>query len=248
MITCKSRNEIALMRQAGRVVALTLEALSKHLKPGISALELDEIAADIIRSHDCIPTFKGQYGFPRYICISFNEEVVHGIPSNRKLKEGDIIKLDVGATYKGWVGDGARSFPVGKVSEEAQQLLKVTEEAMMLGIDQMRLGHHLHDIAEAIHAHGEKYGYGIVSDYGGHGIGRKNHEDPQVPHNRQKTRGLELRKGMCLAIEPMLNMGTGAVHVKPDKWTVITNDGKLSAHFENTAAITDGDPEILTAL
>ena len=247
MIICKTKNEIELMRQAGRVVAIAIEETSKHIRPGISTLELDEIAADVIKSHDCIPTFKGQYGFPRNICISVNEEVVHGIPGHRKLKEGDIVKLDVGATYKGWVGDSAASFPVGKVSAQAQQLMDVTKEAMMLGIDQMRLGHYLHDIAEAIHSYIEKFGFSTVADYGGHGIGRKNHEDPFVPQSRQKTRGMQLRKGMCLAIEPMINVGTAKVHVIQDKWTVVTDDGKLSSHFEHSAAITDGDPIILTA-
>jgi methionyl aminopeptidase len=246
MIICKTKGEIELMRQAGRVVALAIEGTSKHIKPGITTLELDEIAADIIRSHDCIPTFNGQYGFPRNICISVNEEVVHGIPSSRKLKEGDLVKLDVGATYKGWVGDSAATFPVGKVSAEAQKLMDVTKEAMLLGIDQMRVGHYLNDIAEAIHSHIEKFGFSTVADYGGHGIGRKNHEDPFVPQSRQKTRGMQLRKGMCLAVEPMINLGTAKVEVKGDKWTVVTSDGKLSSHFEHSAAITDGDPIILT--
>lgn len=248
MITCKTDSEIILMRQAGRVVALTLEELSKHLKPGITALELDQIAADFIRSHDCIPTFEGQYGFPKHICISFNEEVVHGIPTARKLKEGDIVKLDIGATYKGWVGDAAKSFAVGKVSPQIQKLLQVTEEALMLGIAQMRLGNHLNDIAEVISSHAEGHGFSVITDYGGHGIGRLNHEDPYVPHSRQKTRGMALRKGMCLAIEPMINAGKAAVKVKSDKWTVVTSDGKLSAHFEHTAVVTDGEPQILTLI
>ena len=246
MISCKTKGEIALMRQAGRVVALTLEGLSRELKPGVSALELDEIAADIIRSHDCVPTFLGQYGFPRNICISFNEEVVHGIPTERRIKEGDIIKLDVGATYRGWVGDAAMSFGVGKVTTQVQKLLDVTRQATLLGIAQMRAGNHLHEISQAIHDYAEHNGLSVVVGYGGHGIGRKNHEDPHVPNNRQPTRGMQLRKGMCLAVEPMLNLGRAAVEVKSDKWTVVTSDGKLSAHFEHTAAITDGDPEILT--
>lgn len=236
------------MRQAGRVVALTLEALSKELKPGVSALELDEMAADIIRSHDCIPTFKGQYGFPRNICISFNEEVVHGIPTERKIKEGDLVKLDVGATYRGWVGDAAMTFAVGQVSPQVQKLLDVTRQATLLGVAQMRAGNHLYQISEAVHSYAEQNGLAVVVGYGGHGIGRKNHEDPHVPNNRQQVRGMQLRKGMCLAIEPMLNLGTADVKVKPDGWTVVTADGKLSAHFEHTAAITDGEPEILTVV
>lgn len=246
MVVCKSKGEIALMRQAGRVVALTLEGLSKELKPGVSALELDEIAADIIRSHNCIPTFKGQYGFPRNICISFNEEVVHGIPSTRRIKEGDIVKLDVGATYRGWVGDAAISFGVGQVSPQVKKLLDVTRQATLLGIAQMRVGNHLYEISEAIHAYAEQNGLSVVAEYGGHGIGRKNHEDPHIPNNRQLVRGMQLRKGMCLSIEPMLNLGGAGVEVKPDGWTVVTTDKKLSAHFEHSAAITDGEPEILT--
>ncbi len=204
------------------------------------------MAADFIRSHDCIPTFKGQYGFPRYICISFNEEVVHGIPSERRLKEGDIIKLDIGATYRGWVGDAAMSFAVGQVSPQAQKLLYVTRQANLLAIAQMRPGQHLHDISAAIHHIAEKNGLAVVIGYSGHGIGRKNHEDPHVPNNRQAGRGVQLRKGRCLAIEPMLNLGKAEVKVQADGWTFITTDGKLSAHFEHTAVVTDGKPEILT--
>ena len=246
MITCKTRGEIALMRQAGRVVALTIEGLSKELKPGVSAVELDEIARDIILSHDCIPTFKGQYGFPRNICISFNEEVVHGIPTERRIKEGDIVKLDVGATYKGWVGDAAASFAIGHVSTQVQKLLEVTQGATLLGISQMKAGSHLYEISEAIHNYAEQNGLSVVAEYGGHGIGRKNHEDPHVPNTRQSVKGMQLRRGMCLSIEPMFNLGGAGVQVKSDGWTVVTSDGKLSAHFEHTAAITDGEPEILT--
>lgn len=248
MISYKSASEIQMMRQAGRVVALTLEELSKQIRPGITALELDKIAEEFIRSKDCTPTFKGQYGFPGNICISFNEEIVHGIPGRRVLKEGDIIKLDVGATYKGWIGDGAATFAVGEIPAKVQQLIDVTREATLTGIDQMRLGNHLYDVSEAIHSYIEKFGFAVVTKYVGHGVGRLLHEDPQLPNFRQKTRGLPLRKGMCLAVEPMVNMGTSETRVKPDRWMVVTADGALSAHFEHTATITDGAPEILTQL
>jgi len=234
------------MRKAGQVVGQTIQELQKHVRPGITALELDKIADDYIRSQGCTPAFKGLYGFPGSICISFNEEIVHGIPGKRVLKEGDIISLDVGATYKGWNGDGAATFPVGKVSSQAEKLLKVTEKATMIGIDQIRLGHHLYDISNAIHDYVEENGFSVVTQYVGHGIGRKVHEDPQVPNFRQQTRGLALRRGMCLAVEPMVNVGTYETVVKPDKWTVVTKDGSLSAHFEHSIAVTDGDPLILT--
>ena len=246
MISCKTKSEIELMRKAGEVVGKTIEELQKHVKPGITALELDKIAEDFIRSHGCTPAFKGLYDFPGSICISFNEEVVHGIPGKRVLKEGDIISLDVGATYKGWNGDAAATFPVGKVSTQAEKLLKVTREATMRGIDQMRLGNFLYDISNAIHEYVEESGFSVVTQYVGHGIGRKVHEDPQVPNFRQSRRGLPLRRGMCLAVEPMVNIGTYETVVKPDKWTVVTKDGSLSAHFEHSIAVTDGDPFILT--
>ncbi len=246
MISCKTRGEIDLMRRAGQVVGKTIQELQKHVKPGITALELDKIAEDYIRSQGCTPAFKGLYGFPGSVCISFNEEVVHGIPNKRVLKEGDIISLDVGATYKGWNGDAAATFGVGKISPQAEKLLKVTHDATMLGIEQMRLGNYLHDISSAIHEHVEAHGLSVVTQYVGHGIGRKVHEDPQVPNFRQPARGFPLRRGMCLAVEPMVNIGTYETVVKPDKWTVVTKDGSLSAHFEHSIAVTDGAPFILT--
>ena len=247
MVSCKTKGEVEMMRKAGQVVGKAIQELKKHVKPGITALDLDHIADEYIRSQDCTPAFFRLYDFPGHICISFNEEVVHGIPSKRILKDGDIIKLDVGATYKGWNGDGAATFAVGKVSEEAEKLLKVTEASMYAGIEQMRLGNHLYDISEAVHDYVEKNGFTVVTQYVGHGIGRKVHEDPQLPNFRQKTRGMALRKGLCLAIEPMVNVGTPETEVRADKWTVVTKDGKLSAHFENSVAITDGEPLVLTA-
>jgi methionyl aminopeptidase len=246
MISCKTKGEIELMRYAGQVVGKTLEELKSHIRPGITSLELDKIAEEYILSQRCIPAFKGLYKFPGTVCISFNEEVVHGIPGSRVLKEGDIISLDVGATYKGWNGDAAATFPVGKVSAQAEKLMRVTKQATLIGVEQIRLGKHLFDISGAIHNYVEENGFSVVTQYVGHGIGREVHEDPQVPNFRQRTRGLPLRKGMCLAVEPMVNVGTYETVVKPDKWTVITKDGSLSAHFEHTIAVTDGEPFILT--
>ncbi len=246
MVSCKTRNEIVLMRRAGQVVGRTIEELTKYVRPGITALELDRIADDYIRSQDCTPAFFKLYDFPGHICISFNEEVVHGIPSQRVLKEGDIVSLDVGATYQGWNGDAAVTLPVGKVTSQVEKLLQATREAMLLGIAQARLGNHVHDIAAAIDDYATRRGFSVVEGWGGHGIGRKVHEEPSVPHNRQATRGMALRRGMCLAIEPMLNVGKADVYVKPDKWTIVTTDGKLSAHFEHSLAVTDGEPLILT--
>ncbi len=246
MISCKTKNEIELMRRAGQVVGKTIEELRKHVRPGITALELDAIAEDYIRSQGCTPAFKGLYSFPGSVCISFNEEVVHGIPGKRVLKDGDIISLDVGATYKGWNGDAAATFAVGKISPQAEKLLNVTRQATMCGIEQMRLGKHLYDISRAIHDYVERNGFSVVTQYVGHGIGRKVHEDPQVPNFRQDKPGIPLRRGMCLAIEPMVNLGTYETVVMPDKWTVVTKDGALSAHFEHSIAVTDGAPLILT--
>ncbi len=247
MVSCKTRGEIELMRKAGQVVGQAIEELTKHIRPGITSGELDIIAEEFIRSKGCTPAFKGLYGFPGSVCISFNEEVVHGIPGKRVLKEGDIISFDVGATYKGWNGDAAATFPVGKVTPQAQKLLEVTHKATLIGIDQMRIGNHLYDISSAIHEYVERQGFSVVTQYVGHGIGRKVHEDPQVPNFRQNNRGMSLRKGMCLAIEPMVNVGTYETELRPDKWTVVTKDGALSCHFEHSAAVTDGEPLILTA-
>lgn len=248
MVSCKTRNEIELMRRAGQVVARTLEELKRQTRPGMTALELDGIADECIRSQGCTPAFFKLYDFPQSICISFNEEVVHGIPSRRVLKEGDIISYDVGATCRGWNADAAVTVGVGKISAEAEQLVRVTEKSLRCGIAQMRLGKHLHDVSAAVHDCVEGFGYGVVRECFGHGIGRKVHEDPQVPNFRQPNRGMALRKGMCLAVEPMITQGSDHIYTKPDKWTIVTTDGKLSAHFEHTIVVTDGEPYVLTAL
>lgn len=249
MIILKSDSEIKLMRDAGRIVAVVLTELAQKVAPGVSTAQLDAWAEEIIKKHNAIPTFKGYNGFPATITTSINEELVHGIPSpKRVLKEGDIISIDCGATYKGWVGDAALTVPVGQISPEAQKLLEVTERALYIGIEQARVGNRSGDISAAIQAYVEKHGYGVVRNYTGHGVGRNMHEDPQVPNYGRKNRGVPLKKGMTIALEPMVNMGSPRTRVLDDKWTVVTDDGKLSAHFEHTIAITNGDPLILTQL
>lgn len=249
MIILKSDSEIKLMRDAGRIVAVVLTELAQKVAPGVSTAQLDAWAEEIIKKHNAIPTFKGYNGFPATITTSINEELVHGIPSpKRVLKEGDIISIDCGATYKGWVGDAALTVPVGQISPEAQKLLEITERALYIGIEQARVGNRSGDISAAIQAYVEKHGYGVVRNYTGHGVGRNMHEDPQVPNYGRKNRGVPLKKGMTIALEPMVNMGSPRTRVLDDKWTVVTDDGKLSAHFEHTIAITNGDPLILTQL
>ncbi len=249
MIILKSDSEIKLMREAGRIVAIVLNELAEKVKPGINTAQLDRWAEEIIRKHHAIPTFKGYNGFPATITTSVNEELVHGIPSQKKvLKEGDIISLDCGATLNGWVGDAALTVPVGEISPEAQKLLDVTERALYVGIEQARVGNRSGDISAAIQEYVEKHGYSVVRNYTGHGVGRNMHEDPQVPNYGRKHRGIPLKKGMTIALEPMVNVGTPRTRVLADQWTVVTDDGKLSAHFEHTIAITNGDPLILTQL
>ncbi len=249
MIILKSDNEIKLMREAGRIVAVVLTELSQKVAPGVTTAQLNRWAEEIIIKHNAIPTFKGYNGFPATITTSINEELVHGIPSPQKvLKEGDIISLDCGATYKGWVGDAALTVPVGHISPEARRLLEVTERALYIGIEQARVGNRSGDISAAIQEYVEKNGYGVVRNYTGHGVGRDMHEDPQVPNYGKRHRGIPLKKGMTVALEPMVNIGTPRTRVLKDQWTVVTDDGKLSAHFEHSIAITNGDPLILTQL
>ncbi len=248
MIIRKSRHEISLMKTAGSIVAEVHEAMKEMVKPGVTTLELDEKAEKIIRDNKAIPAFKGYHGFPGTICASINEQVVHGIPSKDViLKEGDIISVDVGSLYKGLVGDAALTLPVGEISDELKKLLEVTEQSLYDGIAQMRAGNKLYDtVSAAIEDRANQHGYGIVRQYGGHGVGRDMHEEPFVYNFRPGVGGPELKPGMVIAIEPMLNLGTADVHVMPDNWTVVTNDGKPSAHFEHTVLVTDDEPVILT--
>lgn len=248
MITRKSRDEIKRMRHAGHIVALVHKKMKEVIEPGISTKELDSIAMKIIKENRAIPTFLGYHGFPGCICASINEAVVHGIPSEDIiLKEGDIIAVDVGATYGGMVGDSAWSYPVGKISEEKALLMKATEESLFAGIDKMRAGNILDDISGAIEDVAKNYKMGIVRQYGGHGVGSSMHEDPFLFNYRvgDKT---QIKSGMVIAIEPMLNLGCDDVKVLDDEWTVVTKDGKPSAHFEHTVLATDGEPILLTSL
>lgn len=248
MIILKSQREINYLRDAGQVVAQTLEEVRKAVQPEITTQELDQIAEEYIKSCGATPAFKGYHGFPGNICASVNEEVVHGIPGLRKLKNGDNVSIDIGAVINGYYGDAAITVPVGEVDAQVQQLLDITEQSLYKGIEQAIAGNRLGDISHAVQAHAEKYGYGVVRDFVGHGIGRNMHEDPQIPNYGIPGRGPRLKPGMTLAIEPMINMGTQEVKVLDDGWTVVTTDGKRSAHFEHTIAITPEGPEILTKL
>lgn len=248
MIILKSEREINYLRDAGRIVAETHVEVKKAVKPGVTTLDLDRIAEKYIISRGAIPAFKGYHGFTGNICSSVNEEVVHGIPGLRKLKTGDNISIDIGAVINGYNGDAAITVPVGEIDAEVQKLLDVTEESLYKGIEQAVIGNRLSDISHAVQSHVEQYGFGVVRDYVGHGIGRSMHEDPQVPNYGNPGRGPRLKAGMTLAIEPMVNLGTCEVKTLDDGWTVVTLDGKRSAHFEHSIAITDGKPEILTKL
>lgn len=246
MIVIKTPREIDSMRKAGKIVANTLEMIERHIKPGITTKELDEIAEDYILSQGALPSFKGYRGFPASICASINEEVVHGIPGLRVLKDGDIISIDVGAFIEGYHGDAARTFPVGEVTSEVLDLIEVTKQSFFEGIAFAKNGYRLSDISHAIQAHVEAKGFSVVRDYVGHGIGQRMHEDPQIPNYGPPGKGPRLRTGMALAIEPMVNLGGYEVKTLKDGWTVVTADGSPSAHYENTIVITDDGPEILT--
>lgn len=246
-VTIKSQREIELMRESCRLLSIVHDEMGKAIKPGMSTYQIDKIGEDIIRSFGCIPNFKNYNGFPAAICVSVNEEVVHGIPSKKKiLKEGDIVSLDAGLIYKGYHSDAARTHAVGEISDEAQKLIEVTRQCFFEGIKFAKAGCHLYEISAAIGDYAESFGYGVVRELVGHGIGTNLHEDPQVPNFRQSKRGLKLQAGMTLAIEPMINAGTYEVEWLDDDWTVVSKDGSLSAHYENTILITDGEPEILT--
>ncbi|NLL53363.1 MAG: type I methionyl aminopeptidase [Peptococcaceae bacterium] len=248
MIELKNKEQLEKMRTAGRIVAETLEIMKEMVKPGVTTEELDRAAEQYIRKCQAIPAFKGYNGFPATLCTSVNEEVVHGIPGLRALKNGDIISIDCGALYDGYYGDSAITLPVGEISLECQELLKVCEESLKLGIAQAFKGNRLFDISYAIQSHVEKNGMSVVRDYVGHGIGRKMHEEPQVPNFGKPGRGPRLEIGMALAIEPMVNLGGYQVETLKDNWTVITKDRRASAHFEHTVVITENGPEILTRI
>ena len=246
MIIIKSEKELELMQEAGRIVAGALEVVKKAIAPGVTTAELDEIAKDYILSKGATPAFKGYQGYPANICASINNQVVHGIPGPTPLKEGDIVSIDIGAFYMEYCGDAARTYPVGKVSPEALDLIKVTKEAFFRGLEFAREGYRLSDISHAIQVYVEQRGYSVVKALVGHGIGQEMHEEPQVPNFGPPGRGPRLREGMTLAIEPMVNQGSDQVRVLDDGWTVVTQDGSLSAHYEHTIAITEDQPLILT--
>lgn len=246
-VSIKTSKEIELMRHAGHLLEQVHSELARHIKPGISTWELDHIGEKIIRDMGCIPNFKNYNGFPASFCISINDEVVHGIPKkNRIIRDGDLVKIDAGLIYKGYHSDAARTHLVGEGTKEALQLMEVTRQSFFEGIKFARAGRHLHEISAAIGNYAAGFGYGVVRDLVGHGIGTKLHEDPQIPNFPQRSRGIRLQPGMTLAVEPMINMGRADVCWLDDEWTVVTEDGSLSAHYENTILITEGDPEILT--
>ena len=246
MISIKSAREIETMRRSGKITARVLGDLMRAAKPGMTTRALDEMAERGIRSMGGVPTFKGYHGYPASICASVNEEVVHGIPGNAVLREGDLLSIDIGTTFDGYVSDSAVTVPIGEVGENAKRLMKVTQECLMIGIAQMQKGKRLGDIGHAIQEHAEANGYGVVRELVGHGVGTKMHEEPQVPNYGKAGAGLELRPGLVLAIEPMITEGGYAVETLKDGWTVVTADGKLAAHFEHTIAVTDDGPKILT--
>lgn len=248
-VTIKSAREIALMTEAGKILENVLNELERALAPGITTKEIDSLGEKLIRSYDCIPSFLGYNGYPASVCISVNDEVVHGIPSKQRvLKDGDIVGLDAGVIYQGYHSDAARTYGIGSISEEALALIQTTRESFFEGIKYAREGCHLFDISAAIDKYASSKGYGVVRDLCGHGIGRALHESPEIPNYTQKRRGLKLQAGMTLAIEPMINAGTYEVKWLDDDWTVVTKDGSLSAHYENTVLITKDDPILLTLL
>jgi len=248
MIIIKSKREIDIIREAGKIVAITHEILRENIRPGITTKELDEIAEKTIRKYGAEPSFKGYGGFPSSICSSINEEVVHGIPSARELKDGDIISIDIGAFYNGYHADAARTHPVGDTSEQAKELIEVTKNSFYEGIKFCKEGYRLSDVSNAIQNHVESHGFSVVRDYVGHGVGQDLHEDPQIPNYGPPNKGPKLKRGMVLAIEPMINLGDYEVSVSRNNWTVITIDKSLSAHHENTLAITESEPELLTII
>ena len=246
-VTIKSPREIELMREAGRILAKTHEELAKNLRPGMSTWDIDHMGEEIIRSYGCIPSFKNYNGYPASICVSVNDEVVHGIPHKEHfLDEGDIVSLDAGVIYKGYHSDAARTYGIGEISKEAEDLIKVTRESFFEGIKYAKEGNYLFDISAAIGRYASEKGYGVVRDLCGHGIGTALHEAPEIPNYEMNRKGVKLKSGMTLAIEPMINAGTWEVDWLDDDWTVVTRDHSLSAHYENTVLITDNEPKLLT--
>lgn len=246
-VTIKSEREIELMREAGKILAEVHNQLEEIIAPGITTLEIDRKGEELIRKAGCIPSFKGYDGYPASICVSVNDEVVHGIPNKKhRLFEGDIVSLDAGVIYKDYQSDAARTYGVGKISPESQKLIEVTKESFFRGIEFARAGNHLHDISAAIQKYVEANGFSVVRDLVGHGIGKEMHEEPQIPNYKPVGRGIRLCAGMTLAIEPMVNAGGYEVWILEDDWTVVTRDGSNSAHYENTILVTEGDPEILS--
>lgn len=246
-VTIKSPEQLELMRQAGKILANVHEQLAHELKAGMSTYEIDAIGEEMIRSFGCIPSFKNYCGYPASVCVSIDEEVVHGIPSKEKfIQEGDIVSLDIGVNYKGYHSDAARTHAVGEVSEGAKRLIERTRQSFFEGMKYASAGNHLYEISSAIGGYAQNFGYGVVRDLCGHGIGTHLHEDPDIPNFKKMRKGIKLRPGMTLAVEPMINMGTAEVLWLDDEWTVVTADGSLSAHYENTIIITEGKPEILT--
>jgi len=246
MIIYKTPEEIEIMREAAQIVSRTLGKIAEVIAPGITPLELDKIAEDYIRSQNAIPGFLGLYDFPNTLCVSVNDQVVHGIPDERPLEEGDIISVDCGAIYKDYYGDHAYTFAVGKVSPEVEKLLKVTKECLDLGIAETKVGNRIGDIGFAIQKHAESHGYGVVRDLVGHGLGKTMHEEPQVPNYGKRGQGKKIQNGLTIAIEPMINMGTEKVVQLDDNWTIVTEDGAPSAHFEHDVAVINGIPEVLS--
>ena len=246
-IEIKSTREIELMTESGRILEIVHKELEKVLRPGMSTLDIDRLGEEIIRSYNCIPSFLNHNGYPASICVSVNEEVVHGIPSSKRiLKDGDVVSLDAGVIYKGYHSDAARTHGIGEISKEAKKLIEVTRQSFFEGIKYAKEGNHLFDISNAIGTYAESFGYGVVRDLCGHGVGTKLHESPQIPNYVMNRRGVKLKAGMTLAIEPMINMGTWEVDWLDDEWTVVSRDRSVSAHYENTVLITDGEPRLLT--
>ncbi|MEP6260919.1 MAG: type I methionyl aminopeptidase [Gillisia sp.] len=246
MIISKTREEIELMRESALVVSRTLGMLASEIKPGITTLQLDKMAEEYIREQNAIPGFLGLYDFPNTLCMSPNAQVVHGIPNNTPLVEGDIISIDCGAIKEGFYGDHAYTFPIGEIDEETKKLLRVTKESLYIGINEFRVGNRVGDVGFAIQKYCEDHGYGVVRELVGHGLGKKMHEDPEMPNYGQRGRGKKFIEGMVVAIEPMINQGTKRIKQLKDGWTILTADGKPSAHFEHNVAIVDGKPELLS--